>query len=215
LAKTEFFIKQKNQNMESLANVLDRYKIFGKNLFSTHLAFAPIVLLVVTFACQQESPTNSVIELPEVAAIDVVKYEPFRASVEKFAGSISPEQYQFLSSYVLQNSDKKSSASNKSALKVTCTCSVGQATCEAIASTSECCICCGAGQSAACGVYFGIASCECSGSTPKGGKAPQDLQASGTVTVYPRDIERLLQFAEKNNFDIREVRWEFDQLFLQ
>ena len=179
-----------------------------KNLTSMKNTCLFVVLAVALFACQPDNPTASVVELPEIATIDVMEFEPFRVSIEKFVGTLSAEQYQFLSNYVAKISTKRSSSSNRS-LRVSCTCLPDQATCDASAASSECCICCAAGSSASCGTYVGVAFCKCEGG---GRQGRQEYQTTGTVTFYPRDVDQLISFAETNNFNVVDMRQEFNVL---
>jgi hypothetical protein len=173
-----------------------------------------IVFILLTFQFCNKTETVDKELFPDKVTLSASSYNEFVLSYNAFVGNLSEDKKNVLKDFIQSNYISKNGAiSNPSgrAEKAQCSCSAGQSTCSSESWASDCCICCGAGQSAVCGSYFGIAACKCSGPTPK---QTREIAPSTDVPVniYPNRFFKVFDFAEKNSINSTQIREELRRI---
>jgi hypothetical protein len=167
--------------------------------------FAFVVAVLMIASCEQEtSIAVKVRDYPEILEVNGTTYNLFSEEYKNFIDALDDDKKTMIADYT-QNSIKKPFTQK---LTVNCNCQPEDRGCSAIGAYSECCICCTAPQSAACGVYFGLASCQCSGGNP----TPRLQNTSPPVTIYPRNIAKLINYANMNGITTKGITKSFEVL---
>jgi hypothetical protein len=172
-----------------------------------------VIFLLFAFQFCNKTEAIDIEVFPDKVTLTAASYNEFVESYNAFFSNLDENKRNLLndfiqSKYLSKNTIGGSSSSGRTD-KAECNCSPGQASCSAETWASDCCICCSAGQSAACGTYGGIASCKCSG----GGEVPSDGRrqtgesgAKTAVNIYPNRFFEIFTFAEKNSINVVDIR---------
>lgn len=165
-----------------------------------------ILTISMIVGCEQDNSIN-VIEkdYQEILEVNGTAYELFVEDYKNFIDGLDAGKKGVLMDYI-ENSLTRPTTQK---LSVNCNCQPDDRECSATGSMSECCICCTPPQSAACGVYFGIASCQCSGGNP----IPRLQYSAPPVTIYPKKIAQLISYAKINGINTIEISRSFEALF--
>ncbi len=161
------------------------------------IALASVMLVVLLTDCENDAFKTEDIVIPEVTMVKASLYEQFYNDYLYYIEKLNNNEKNSVNDFV--NSRQESARK----LTVNCSCSEGQSSCSAAGWFSECCICCGAGLGATCGVTGGVASCRCEDRNPQPrihGNTPE------YVTIYPKRWTEFATIARKNNWgDIERI----------
>jgi hypothetical protein len=171
---------------------------------TVQIALALVMLVALLTNCENDAlkPEDTII--PEVATVKATLYEQFYTDYLLYVEKLNNNEKSFVNNFL--------NARQESQIKFTvnCSCGEGQATCSAAGWFSECCICCGVGLGAVCGVTGGYASCRCEDRNPQPrmhGNEPE------YVTLFPKRWAEFVTLARKNNIgDIEQINQSFTKL---
>jgi hypothetical protein len=169
-----------------------------------------ICALLLLFYCTTEE-TSFKINAPEFSEIIKISgqdYSNFKRSYEVFMGNLTDSQRDLLENYV---ESVELGVVNGRLAGATCQCAQGQNSCNASGVFGDCCICWWPNtQEGACGVYFGVPSCQIQERQIEGGTRSRETE--NFVNFYSKRFSEMLIFAKTNSINVKDINFEFEKL---
>jgi hypothetical protein len=185
-------------------NLNQKIMICFKKLLSLFFVAGSIVVLSY---CTTNEPDLKIVE-PDIIKVSSRYYNDFNIAYQSFFSSLSNSQKDLLNSYVM---DLEKELVNGRVAGATCNCGQGQNSCTASGVFGDCCICWSpATQNGACGVYFGVPSCQVEEKSIAGPGRTESIET--IVTFYSKKFSEMIEFATINQINTKEIRAEFKKL---